>query len=78
MPKRLWMSSGGVLRSYSLMGLGLLLPELIHSTPVIASILHVAPLPRHNQGLKDGWLGGGALVFWKFHHASTPEWSLHQ
>lgn len=59
-------------------GLGLLLPELIQGTPVIAPILHVAPLPCHDQGLRDAWLGGGALVFWKFHHPSPPEWTLHQ
>lgn len=59
-------------------GLSLLLPELIHSTPVIAPVIHAAPLPCHDQGLKDGWLRGGALVFWKFRHASTPECFLHQ
>lgn len=58
--------------------LSLLLPELIHSTPVIAPVIHVAPIPCHDQGLRDGWLRGGALVFWKFHHAFAPECFLHQ
>lgn len=60
-------------------GLSLLLPELIHSTPMTCVHL-TAGSSSTSRPRSWGGLGAGtcALEFGRFHHTSSSAWSFHQ